>query len=54
MEIHHRPPTAKGPAATFTGDVWVDGVYAGPSLEQARLAVVRFAPRPAASWPTWP
>ena len=30
MEIFHRPPTAKGSAATFTGDVWVDGVYAGP------------------------
>ena len=36
MEIFHRPPTAKGPTATFTGDVWVDGVYAGPSLELAR------------------
>ena len=44
MEIFHRPPTAKGPAATFTGDVWVDGVYAGPSQEQARLSIVRFAP----------
>ena len=29
MEIFHRPPTAKGPSETFTGDVWVDGVYAG-------------------------
>ena len=50
MEIFHRPPTAKGPAATFTGDVWVDGVYAGPSLEQARLAVVRFAPCARSHW----
>ena len=50
MEIFHRPPTAKGLAATFTGDVWVDGVYAGPSQEQARLAVVRFAPYARSHW----
>ena len=50
MEILHRPPTAKGPAATFTGDVWVDGVYAGPSQEQARLSVVRFAPCARSHW----
>jgi len=50
MEIFHRPPTAKGPAATFTVDVWVDGVYAGPSQEQARLAVVRFAPGARSHW----
>jgi quercetin dioxygenase-like cupin family protein len=50
MEIFNRPPTAKGPAATFTGDVWVDGIYAGPSHEQARLAVVRFAPCAHSHW----
>ena len=31
MEIYTRPATAKGPAETFTGDVWVDGLYAGPA-----------------------
>jgi hypothetical protein len=31
MEIFNRPPTAKGPAATFTGEVWVDGIYARPT-----------------------
>ena len=50
MEFFKRPPTAKGPAATFTGDVWVDGIYAGPSREQARLAVVRFAPCARTHW----
>jgi quercetin dioxygenase-like cupin family protein len=49
MEIFHRPPTVKGPAETFTGDVWVDGVYAA-GLEQARLAVVRFAPCARSHW----
>lgn len=52
MEIFSRPPTEKGPAATFTGDVWVDGIYAGPSREQARLAIVRFAPRARTHWHT--
>jgi quercetin dioxygenase-like cupin family protein len=49
MEIISRPPTAKGPAATFTGDVWVDGIYAG-GPGQARLAVVRFAPCARSHW----
>ena len=50
MKIFSRPPTVKGPAATFTGDVWVDGIYAGPGHEQARLSVVRFAPCARSYW----
>jgi len=50
MEIFDRPTTAKGPAATFTGDVWVDGLYAAPTHEQARLSVVRFAPCARSHW----
>jgi quercetin dioxygenase-like cupin family protein len=50
MEIFSRPPTEKGLAATFTGGVWVDGIYAGPSREQARLAIVRFAPCARTHW----
>jgi quercetin dioxygenase-like cupin family protein len=50
MEIFNRPPTAKGPAATFTGEVWVDGIYVGPSQAQARLSVVRFAPCARSHW----
>jgi len=30
MEIFTQPPTTKGPAETFTGDVWVDLIHAGP------------------------
>lgn len=49
MEIITRAPTAKGPVAAFTGDVWVDGIYAaGP--DRARLAVVRFAPCARSHW----
>jgi quercetin dioxygenase-like cupin family protein len=50
MELFNRPPTEKGSAATFTGDVWVDGIYAGATREQARLAVVRFAPGARTHW----
>jgi quercetin dioxygenase-like cupin family protein len=50
MELFNRPPTEKGSAATFTGDVWVDGIYAGAAREQARLAVVRFAPGARTHW----
>lgn len=49
MEIIDRPPTAKVPSSTFTGDVWVDAIYTG-GLDQARLAVVRFAPGARSHW----
>ena len=50
MEIFRQPPTAKGPAATFTGDVWVDTIHTGPQAGRARLAIVRFAPGSRSHW----
>lgn len=50
MEIFTPPPTAKGPAETFTGDVWIDLIHAGPQAHQARLSVVRFAPGSRSHW----
>ncbi|WP_341868979.1 cupin domain-containing protein [Streptomyces diastatochromogenes] len=50
MENSHRPPTAKGLAATFTGDVWGDGIYADAAPDRARLAIVRFAPGARSHW----
>ena len=50
MEIFRQPPTAKGPAATFTRDVWVDTIHSGPQAGRARLAVVRFAPGSRSHW----
>ena len=50
MENFTQPPTAKGPAETFTGDVWVDLIYAGPQAGGARLNVVRFAPGSRSHW----
>ena len=29
MEIQPQPPTAKGPAERFTGDVYLDGIVSG-------------------------
>lgn len=49
MEIYEHPATAKGPATTFTGDVWVDTVFAG-GHDQARLSAVRFAPCARSHW----
>jgi quercetin dioxygenase-like cupin family protein len=50
MDIFQQPPTSKGPAQTFTGDVWVDRVYTDARPGQARLAVVRFAPGARSHW----
>jgi len=50
MKIFTQPPTAKGPAETFTGDVWVDLIHAGPELSRSRPSVVRFAPCSRSHW----
>jgi hypothetical protein len=50
MDVFRQPPTSKGSAQTFTGDVWVDPVYTGPRPGQARLAVARFAPGARTHW----
>lgn len=50
MEIFTPPPTAKGPAETFTGDVWMDLIHAGPQAGRACLSLVRFAPRSRSHW----
>jgi quercetin dioxygenase-like cupin family protein len=50
MEIVTQPPTAKGPAETFTGDVRVDLIHAGPEPGRSRLSVVRFAPGARSHW----
>ena len=44
MEISRSAATAKGPAETFTGDVWVDPITRGLPPSQLNVAAVRFAP----------
>jgi alkylhydroperoxidase/carboxymuconolactone decarboxylase family protein YurZ len=38
------PPTGKGPAERFTGEVWFDQIYRGEEPSRARVNAVHFAP----------
>ena len=50
MEISPKPPTAKGPAETFTGDVWVDPITRGLPPSGLTVAAVRFSPGARSAW----
>jgi quercetin dioxygenase-like cupin family protein len=50
MEISRNAATAKGPAETFTGDVWVDPITRGLPPSPLNVAAVRFAPRARTAW----
>jgi quercetin dioxygenase-like cupin family protein len=50
MEISSKPPTAKGPAETFTGDVWVDSVTRGLPPSPLNVALVHFSPEARSAW----
>ena len=44
MPIQPPPPTAKGPADWFTGDVWIDAIARGEEPSHVRVSAVRFTP----------
>ncbi len=50
MEIKTKPPSVKGPANSFTGDVWIDPIARreGPSL--LNVSAVRFMPGARTAW----
>jgi quercetin dioxygenase-like cupin family protein len=51
MEREPKPPTARGPVATFTGDVWVDPIATRkPEPSRMIVARVRFAPGARTAW----
>ncbi|HYS38185.1 MAG TPA: cupin domain-containing protein, partial [Pseudonocardiaceae bacterium] len=50
MELLTQPPTGKGPAEMFAGDVWFDVVYRGEEPSRARANIVRFAPGSRTAW----
>lgn len=50
MEIATKQPTAKGPADTFTGDVWVDPVTRGLPASALNVAAVHFTPGARSAW----
>lgn len=50
MEVKPRQPTAKGPAETFTGDVWLDQIARGAEPSRIRANLVRFSPGARTAW----
>ena len=50
MELLKQPPTGKGPADWFAGDVWFDVIYRGEEPSRARANMVRFAPGARTAW----
>ncbi|MGQ4718055.1 (R)-mandelonitrile lyase [Streptomyces anulatus] len=45
-----KPPSTKGAADRFTGDVWVDNLVAGEAPSRLRASMVRFAPCSRTAW----
>jgi len=45
-----KPPTAKGPAEYFTGDVYLDTVVRGEEPSRVRVSAVRFTPSARTAW----
>jgi quercetin dioxygenase-like cupin family protein len=50
MEIKPKQPTSKGPASTFTGDVWMDAIANGEEPSRIRVNAIRFSPGAHTAW----
>ena len=50
MEIQPKPPSTKGPAEMFTGDVWFDVIAKGDDPSRLRVNMVRFSPGAHTAW----
>ena len=50
MQIEPKPPTAKGPAEMFTGDVFLDTIVRGEEPSRVRVMAVRFTPAARTAW----
>ena len=50
MDISAKPPTAKGPAETFTGQVWIDPITRGLPPPGLNVAAVCFTPGARTAW----
>jgi quercetin dioxygenase-like cupin family protein len=50
MELQPVRPTAKAPAAAFTGDVYVTPIYSGTGPSRMTVALVRFTPGAHTNW----
>ncbi len=45
-----KPPTARGPAEWFTGDVFIDAIARGEEPSRVRVSAVRFTPSARTAW----
>lgn len=50
MQTQAKQPSTKGPAETFTGDVWYDVIAAGTLPSRLRVNLVRFSPGAHTAW----
>jgi quercetin dioxygenase-like cupin family protein len=50
VQIEPKPPTAKGPADWFTGDVLMDAIVRGEEPSRVRVMAVRFTPSARTVW----
>jgi len=50
VELRPISPTVKGPAQTFTGDVYVTPIYQGQEPSRMVVAQVRFTPGARTNW----
>ncbi len=50
MELKPVTPTAKAPASTFTGDVYVNPIYRGEEPSRMIVSLVRFTPGARTNW----
>ena len=50
MEVQPKPPTMKGPAEWFTGEVWVDGIAQGRAPSPMSVGSVHFTPCAHTAW----
>ena len=50
MQLEPKPPTTKGPADWFTGDVWIDSIARGEEPSRVRVSAVHFTPTARTAW----
>jgi quercetin dioxygenase-like cupin family protein len=50
VELHAPNPTAQGPAAWFTGDVYLTPIHNGQEPSRMTVALVRFTPGARSNW----
>jgi quercetin dioxygenase-like cupin family protein len=50
MELQQTKPTAKAPAQSFTGDVYLTPIYSGVEPSRMTVALVRFTPGARTNW----